>query len=266
MMVLGDTPIAITIKIDLGAIQQSRLASVHTYLYGGAKSFPLWVRAMAGMPNRESEGDSQTARTLCRADWIDVARSLLVEEGIAAVRITRLAALLEVTRGSFYWHFESRQDLLDALLADWAQRNTRAIIEAVEAADDLIDAVLAFFDCWMEQEDFLPRLDSAMRDWARQDEAVKLAVREADEARIRVLTDAFEKSGLASQPALIRARILYFAQVGYYALDIAEALEERFKYLEDYVLGFTGRGISAPRAAAHRRRYAVTDPTEGKQS
>ena len=221
---------------------------------------------MTVMADRDDQYDGQSTKSLGRADWVDAARTLLVKDGISAVRITRLAAFLGVTRGSFYWHFQSRQDLLDALLADWARRNTRAILEAVAGADDLIDAVLAFFDCWMLHEEFLPRLDSAVRDWARQDQAVKQAVRLADEARILVLAKAFEKSGLAGRAALIRARILYFAQVGYYALDIEEALEERFGYLEDYVLGFTGQDIEPLRAAAQRRLYAVKDLTEGEQS
>ncbi|MEL7090070.1 MAG: TetR family transcriptional regulator, partial [Planctomycetota bacterium] len=36
----------------------------------------------------------------------------LISGGVEAVRIMRLATALSVTRGSFYWHFEDRDDLL----------------------------------------------------------------------------------------------------------------------------------------------------------
>ncbi|MGI9498851.1 MAG: helix-turn-helix domain-containing protein, partial [Geminicoccaceae bacterium] len=52
---------------------------------------------------------------LQRDDWIAAALAVLVESGVEAVQITVLAKRLKVTRGSFYWHFENRETLLDAL-------------------------------------------------------------------------------------------------------------------------------------------------------
>jgi len=64
--------------------------------------------------------DDKTATTkrLTRDDWIDNARKVLVASGIEEVKVDRLARRMRVTRGSFYWHFEHRKDLLDALLSD----------------------------------------------------------------------------------------------------------------------------------------------------
>jgi AcrR family transcriptional regulator len=38
-----------------------------------------------------------------------------------------------VTKGSFYWHFEDRRALLEAMLEAWRARATNAIIDEVEA-------------------------------------------------------------------------------------------------------------------------------------
>jgi AcrR family transcriptional regulator len=48
--------------------------------------------------------------------WIAAATDLLVDKGIDAVRVDPLARQLEVTRGSFYWHFKDRESLLVSVL------------------------------------------------------------------------------------------------------------------------------------------------------
>ena len=59
----------------------------------------------------------------------------LIDKGIEAVRVESLAKLLGITRGSFYWHFKNRDDLLAAMLQEWETRNTESIIESIETLD-----------------------------------------------------------------------------------------------------------------------------------
>ena len=54
-----------------------------------------------------------------REDWIDAAWNTLGEAGVDGVRVEALARSLGVTKGSFYWHFKNRQDLIDALYDRW---------------------------------------------------------------------------------------------------------------------------------------------------
>jgi hypothetical protein len=82
-------------------------------------------------------------------------------------------------------------------------------------------------DLWLEERDYSPRYDAAVRDWARTDEIVADAVREVDRIRIDAFTEMFKAYGFTGKKALIRARILYYHQVGYYALNIQETIEER---------------------------------------
>lgn len=198
---------------------------------------------------------AESAVTLGRADWIGAALEILADDGIEAVRITLLATRLGVTRGSFYWHFKDRDDLLSALIAAWERRNTKALIDALEASGDLIGAVLAVFEIWTRDEPFAPRLDAAMREWARRSPAVRRVVERADETRLKAIARAFERAGFAKTEAFIRARILYFTQVGYYALDVRESLARRIGYVEAYIKGFTGLDLDPARAAVYRRRF-----------
>lgn len=203
---------------------------------------------------RESEPEERPG-ALGRADWLRAAERILVARGVEAVRITRLAEELGVTRGSFYWHFKDRSALLDALIARWQAKNTRAVIEAAEDALDLTGGILALFDVWIDVRRFDPRLDSALRDWARRSAAVRKAVEAADKARVRAIADLFARNGYQANDALVRARIIYFGQVGYYALGIRETLLERFRYLEAYFEGFTGRPLDPAIAEAYRAKH-----------
>src|ERR1700749_4997075 len=64
------------------------------------------------------------APTIGRQGWLDAARAILIREGVAGVKVGKIARRLKVTRGGFYWFFDSPQQLLAALLLDWEQRNT----------------------------------------------------------------------------------------------------------------------------------------------
>ena len=60
-----------------------------------------------------------------RTDWLRVAMDVLVSDGVEQVKVLSLADRMAVSRSSFYWYFKSRQDLLDALLAEWQSTNTQ---------------------------------------------------------------------------------------------------------------------------------------------
>ena len=49
------------------------------------------------------------------------ARLALLHRGADGVRVEVLAHELGVTKGSFYWHFRDRADLLEALLVEWEE-------------------------------------------------------------------------------------------------------------------------------------------------
>src|SRR5580700_7620253 len=58
-------------------------------------------------------------RDLSRNDWLRSARLALLTGGVEAVRVEKLARDLRVTKGSFYWHFKDREELLELLLREW---------------------------------------------------------------------------------------------------------------------------------------------------
>ena len=56
---------------------------------------------------------------LSAADWEQAALETLAENGLAAVAVESLARRLGVTKGSFYWHFPTREALIQATIERW---------------------------------------------------------------------------------------------------------------------------------------------------
>lgn len=177
-----------------------------------------------------------------REDWLNIALETLIAEGVEGVRILALGHKLGVSRSSFYWYFESRQDLLDQLLEHWRNKNTRFIIErAKRPAPSVTQAVLNVFECWVDENLFLPRLDFAIRTWARSSPEVHGIIDAADNERIGAIRDMFARYGYGEADAFVRARVLYFMQIGYYSLEIVEPTASRMALVPAYLRSFTGR-------------------------
>lgn len=183
------------------------------------------------------------AERLSRADWIAAARRALVEGGVAEVKVDRLASRIPVTRGSFYWHFKSRAELLDALLEEWRHANVEPFLRVEEGKAPPLVRLKRFFAVWLGGGEFDPDLDSAMRDWARGSKRVAALVREADATRTDVLRRAFAALGYEAQEAEVRARVTYYHQVGYYALGIVESRRAREALFPTYFKVLAGHDV-----------------------
>jgi len=155
--------------------------------------------------------------------WIDAAREALIEEGLGGVKVDRLAKSLGVTRGGFYHNFKSQKELLSTLLMHWAERNelipdkivASTPLEALRALEQLAVYII-------QEQDFSPAFELAIREWSRIDPSVKQVVESIDVKRIRRLTNLFAALGCDEDEAPIRARVWYFHQLGFYSLGYHE--------------------------------------------
>jgi AcrR family transcriptional regulator len=181
---------------------------------------------------------------LDRGAWIVAARKVLIQGGIGAVKIGKLAARLRVSRESFYWHFKDLSELHRELLRDWQEGNSalyRALIDP--ARRDGEREFREMVELWLEERRYDPRWDAAVRDWARTSPAVARTVARVDELRIGIIRAMFLDMGYDEVEALIRARITYYHQVGYYTIAPRQSPPERRRLAPVYVRLLTGRPI-----------------------
>lgn len=196
------------------------------------------LRAMDSAAENSPRGNVKVTRE----DWLSLAARVLVERGVSQVKVLALANELGVSRSSFYWYFESREDLLDQLVSRWEGQNTKAVLDqAARPAGNICQAVMHLFECFIDPAQFDPRLDFAIREWARRSAEVRARVDAADARRVDAIRAVFGRFGYPEAEAFTRARIIYFMQIGYYALVENEPFDTRFALLEPYLVSFTGR-------------------------
>ena len=103
-------------------------------------------------------------------DWIQAGFSQLSAHGVETVRVEILARNLATTKGSFYWHFKDREELLLRLLLRWENEEERWLEEAAELQSGAAARWARFVARCADPE--RARLEAAMYAWSRQDERV----------------------------------------------------------------------------------------------
>jgi AcrR family transcriptional regulator len=155
---------------------------------------------------------------LGRQDWVNAGLTVLAESGVEAVRVEPLAKLMNVTKGSFYWHFKDRNDLLAAILEAWVQLSTSSVIDQINQINaDPKTKLLKLFEIAVEvSEQDIPamgRVENAIRAWASIDSQVTAVLARIDQQRLDYTKDLFLQLGFNSQEALVRARMAYYTMV-----------------------------------------------------
>ncbi len=86
-----------------------------------------------------------------REALLDAAQGLILSKGFPATRVDEVCKAARVTKGSFYHHFESKDDLAAALIDHYFTGLTEALGGGSwQAIADPVDRVMAFFDHTMK--------------------------------------------------------------------------------------------------------------------
>jgi len=163
------------------------------------------------------------------------------------VRILPLAKKLGLSRTSFYWFFEDREALLNALLQKWHDKNMTGLAARTQPKPKTISAaVLGISHLWLEKENFDCEFEFAIRSWGLESEKVLQLVREVDSERLALIRAMFLAYGFKPSEADIRARTLYQTQIGYISmrLHLQESHEERLRRMADYTQVFAGQKLT----------------------
>ena len=158
---------------------------------------------------------------LAPESWINAGLSKLAAGGVAAIRVEALARDLKVTKGSFYWHFKSRDEFLTRMLETWRKRATIAVIQRFDDNEGPPQSRLRRllempFASKGSQEG--AQIELAVRVWGRTDPRTAAILQEVDEMRLAYLTNLFtliSPSGITPAQAHAKAVLAYsFQRVG----------------------------------------------------
>ena len=166
----------------------------------------------------ENAEKSDRPARLSAEDWAQAALDVISEEGLAAVAVEPLARRLGVTKGSFYWHFPSREALLVAALERWEKVEQETVFGSLEPIPDPRERLRALFQVVAHEvkshiiySELLKALDHP---------AVSPVIGRVSQRRLDYLTASFRQAGLGRVDAQNRARLLYAAYVGVLQLSL----------------------------------------------
>lgn len=150
--------------------------------------------------------------TLTSSDWIEAALQLISEAGLRALTVDALAARLGVTKGSFYWHFKGRPELLAGALKRWEQRVTTEAIAGLSAVTDARQRLVFMLQAASQP----PRARSlyAALAAAADDAMVRRVLNRVAAARIGFLEACYRELGLKAAEARAKAVLAYAAYRG----------------------------------------------------
>lgn len=152
---------------------------------------------------------------LAKADWVAAGLDALARSGVAALKADSLAKALNVSRGSFYWHFADVAAYHAAILSAWEAQATHDVIAQVESKGGGAFAKLHRLSHMVFSTD--GALERQIRAWASQNEQAAKAQARVDVERIAYVRALIEEAGAPNKTSEMRARFFYMALIGQFA-------------------------------------------------
>jgi len=149
-----------------------------------------------------------------RDSWIEEGLRALGVGGPDAVRVEKLAQALGVTKGGFYWHFEDRPALLEEMLDAWERLVVDEVIDRVESEGGDARAKLWRLSGLAGSSRELTKIELAVRDWARRDQAVAERLRRIDDRRIGYMRSLFREFCTDEDEVEVRAFLSFSLYIG----------------------------------------------------
>jgi AcrR family transcriptional regulator len=156
------------------------------------------------------------AGRLGRGEWVDAALEALADGGVAALAVEPVAVRLGATKGSFYWHFANRAELVTAALEEWEQRYTERIIADLGELPEPVDRLHGLF-----RRAFGGQLTGAIDAAVLADAASPLVapvLERVTRRRLGYLRETYAAMGLPPDQAASRALLAYTTYLGLFSL------------------------------------------------
>ncbi|WP_019202488.1 TetR/AcrR family transcriptional regulator [Tsukamurella sp. 1534] len=157
-------------------------------------------------------------KRLTADDWTAAALEAIAEGGVQAAAVEPLAKRLGATKGSFYWHFTNRRELLDRTMDAWERVHTDAVIVATSASPDAPERIAVLLEAAFES--VTEPLEQALFA-AADDPSVGAAVARVTERRIDYVASLYRAAGQDEETARSSAVAAFATYLGHAQLAAA---------------------------------------------
>ncbi len=151
---------------------------------------------------------SRLGTGVTRRQWLEAGQHLLSKQGIEGVKLRALTKALQVSTGSFYYHFTDFPTYLKDLASYYAveQLEERLNLAKERSSDDPAARIRELTR--IVDEAGGRELTLAMRAWARHDKTAAKAVAQLDAAAFDFIQDAFLELNFSPDEAAARTLII----------------------------------------------------------
>jgi AcrR family transcriptional regulator len=156
------------------------------------------TRTRLGVPTRTVE------------DWEEAALDVIAVRGIAALSIPELARTLQVTKGSFYWHFAGLDDLVVRAVKRWDTIDKRTLDQIRQIEDPVLRLRTLFAEAMSAQR--AQALYISLAVWPSS--GIAAALRKVSGRRLKLLADSYRQIGMTQHAAQQQALLAYSAYIG----------------------------------------------------
>lgn len=151
-------------------------------------------------------------QSLNAESWAAAALDAMAAGGLDAVAVEPLARRLNVTKGSFYWHFPNREALVKAALALWEQRETVDVVSGLDQEPDPYQRIVNLFKR-ANSSYKAGRLYLALAA-ASDDVRVNEVVQRVSARRLAYLEKCYRALGMSAEEAPLWATFAYATFIG----------------------------------------------------
>ena len=162
-------------------------------------------------PNDLTEA-SPSKQSLTAEAWASAALDAMAGGGLDAVAVEPLARRLNVTKGSFYWHFPNREALIKAALELWEQRETVDVVSGLDQEPDPYQRIVNLFKR-ANSSHKAGRLYLALAA-ASDDVRVNEVVQRVSARRLAYLEKCYRALGMSAEEAPLWATFAYATFIG----------------------------------------------------
>ena len=146
-----------------------------------------------------------------KKDWIIEGFNILSAFAQDKLRISYLCERLKVTRGSFYHHFKSIEEYIQALMEAWEEENTLQLIRDSQVGQTPFEKMDILNNQVTKSNQ---RLEAAIRSWSFYHPIVKQHLDKVDKIRLSFLQGIFEQLGFEKEVAAQKGLLDYAVLIG----------------------------------------------------
>ncbi|MEM9917133.1 MAG: TetR/AcrR family transcriptional regulator [Bacteroidota bacterium] len=165
-----------------------------------------------------------------KEDWIKLGYKRFAQKGEEGLVIESMAKVLKCNKSSFYWHFKTRKDFFNDLLAFWIEMETEGIIAQSNQLNTPEQRLQKLVELAFKKD---PNIDFIffLKRYPERKSYIRSLIDKIDQQRMAYVAQLLEELGHSKEAAIKKASIFYKYLIGYH--EMLRNKKQSSSYVED---------------------------------